>query len=146
MTQCRDGRAAELVFNGHTVFVIANHFASKGGDAPLFGRQQPPTQPSTATRVEQANAVARFVRAISSSDTSAKIVVLGDLNDFEFSAPLAALKATGLVDLVERLPPEDRYTYVLNGNSHVISADIVTSNGVIHVIDTVLLPSVPAAV
>ena len=35
---------------------------------------------------------------------------------------------------------------VLNGNSHVISADIVTSNGVIHVIDTVLLPSVPAAV
>ena len=35
---------------------------------------------------------------------------------------------------------------LLNGNSHVISADIVTSNGVIHVIDTVLLPSVPAAV
>ncbi len=35
---------------------------------------------------------------------------------------------------------------VLNGNSHVISADIATSNGVIHVIDTVLMPSVPAAV
>lgn len=34
---------------------------------------------------------------------------------------------------------------VLNGNSHVISADIATSNGVIHVIDTVLMPSVPAA-
>ena len=30
---------------------------------------------------------------------------------------------------------------VLNGNTNVVATDIDTSNGVIHVIDTVLLPS-----
>ena len=35
---------------------------------------------------------------------------------------------------------------VLNGNSLVTAADIAASNGVIHVIDTVLLPPVPATV
>ena len=29
---------------GKKVFVIANHFNSKGGDEPLFGRFQPPTR------------------------------------------------------------------------------------------------------
>jgi uncharacterized surface protein with fasciclin (FAS1) repeats len=29
---------------------------------------------------------------------------------------------------------------VLNGNSHVTATDIAASNGVIHVIDTVLMP------
>ncbi|MCA1438594.1 hypothetical protein I6F33_37690, partial [Bradyrhizobium sp. BRP20] len=30
--------AGEFVFHGHTVFVIANHFNSKGGDQPTHGR------------------------------------------------------------------------------------------------------------
>ena len=34
--------AAEFVFRGKTVFVVANHWNSKGGDNPLFGRFQPP--------------------------------------------------------------------------------------------------------
>src|SRR5262249_27512226 len=38
--------AAEFVFNGRHFFVIANHFNSKGGDDPLFGRHQPPVRSS----------------------------------------------------------------------------------------------------
>ena len=35
---------ASSLFNGQTLFVIANHFNSKGGDEPLFGRFQPPAR------------------------------------------------------------------------------------------------------
>src|SRR5262249_4676478 len=35
--------AGEFTFKGHHLFVIANHFNSKGGDDPLEGRFQPPT-------------------------------------------------------------------------------------------------------
>ena len=36
--------AAEFLWKGRTVFAIANHFNSKGGDDPLFGRFQPPVR------------------------------------------------------------------------------------------------------
>ena len=44
----------EFTWRGRTVFVIANHFASKGGDQPLFGRFQPPTRSSEVQRHRQA--------------------------------------------------------------------------------------------
>jgi predicted extracellular nuclease len=48
----------------------------------------------------------------------AQVLVLGDLNDFPFSAPLAALTAGGaLVELTDRLPEVERYSYVYQGNS-----------------------------
>ena len=47
--------AGQFLFQGQTFFVIANHFNSKGGDDPLFGRFQPPTLSSETQRVAQAN-------------------------------------------------------------------------------------------
>ncbi len=32
--------AAQFGFNGENVIVVANHFNSKGGDLPLFGKVQ----------------------------------------------------------------------------------------------------------
>src|SRR6266545_2115300 len=46
--------AGEFTYNGHHLFVIANHFNSKGGDDPLFGHSQPPTLVSEAQRKAQA--------------------------------------------------------------------------------------------
>ena len=34
--------AGEFTYNGNTLFVVANHFNSKGGDEPLYGKNQPP--------------------------------------------------------------------------------------------------------
>ena len=65
--------------------MIANHFNSKGGDEPLFGRFQPPTRRSEAQRHQQAQIVHDFVAADPAADPNANVVVLGDLNDFEFS-------------------------------------------------------------
>src|SRR5262249_6807050 len=68
----------EFTFNGEKLFVIANHFISKGGDQPLFGRFQPPTRGSEVERQQQAEVVRNFVRRILTFNTSADIVVLGD--------------------------------------------------------------------
>ncbi|MDY6944683.1 MAG: lamin tail domain-containing protein [Pseudomonadota bacterium] len=118
--------AGEFLFNGHPLFVIANHFNSKGGDQPLFGRFQPPRRSSEVQRAQQASIVGNFVRSLRSADQNAKVVVLGDLNDFQFSDTLSILKSAGLVDLVEGLPESERYTYVFDGNSQALDHIMVS--------------------
>lgn len=121
--------AAEFRFNGHPLILIANHFNSKGGDDPLFGRIQPPVRSSEVQRHQQARIVSNFVQNILAVDPDANVVVLGDLNDFEFSQTLTLLKTgTGLVDLVETLPAGERYTYVFEGNSQVLDHILVSGN------------------
>lgn len=119
---------AELMFNGHKLFVIANHFNSKGGDQPIGGRFQPPVLSSEVQRNKQAEIVAGFVTDIRNINSNAKVVVLGDLNDYQFSTPVAKLKAAGLVDLVETLPENERYTYIYEGNSQVLDHIMATEN------------------
>ncbi|QZA79271.1 lamin tail domain-containing protein [Deefgea tanakiae] len=119
---------AELMFNGHKLFVVANHFNSKGGDQPIGGRFQPPVLSSEVQRNKQADIVASFVTDIRNINPNAKVVVLGDLNDYQFSTPVAKLKAAGLVDLVEKLPENERYTYVFEGNSQVLDHIMATEN------------------
>ena len=98
--------AAEFTFNGRRIFAIANHFNSKGGDQPLFGRFQPPTLTSEAQRQQQATIVKDFVDDILALDPDAAVIVLGDLNDFEFATPLEILKGAPqvLTPLIETLP------------------------------------------
>jgi predicted extracellular nuclease len=126
---------------GKPLFVIANHWNSKGGDDPLFGRYQPPTQSSQTQRNAQAQIVASFVDQIQAIDAQARIVVAGDLNDFEYSSPVQQLVTAGLTDLPAGLPDSQRYTYVYQGNSQVLdhillSAPLVSagySYDVVHV-------------
>jgi predicted extracellular nuclease len=114
--------AAEFTFRGHHLFLIANHFNSKGGDNPLFGRFQPTVRVSEAQRHDQAQITHDFVNAIVSANPNAEVVVMGDLNDFEFSDTVSALKGTPgiLEDLIDTLPGSERYSYVFEGNSQTL--------------------------
>jgi uncharacterized protein len=120
--------AGEFTFGGQKFFVIANHFNSKGGDDPLFGRFQPPTLSSETQRTQQAQIVNNFVDSILALDANAKIVVLGDLNDFQFSTPLTTLKGGVLHDLIETLPLSEQYTYVFEGNSQALDHILVSDS------------------
>ena len=120
--------AGEFTFNGHTLFVIANHFNSKGGDQPLFGHFQPPTLSSETQRNQQAQIVDSFVDAILAVDPNANIIVLGDLNDFEFSTPITNLKGGVLNALMDSLPQGERYSYVFDGNSQALDHILVSNN------------------
>ncbi len=113
--------AGEFRWNGRTIFVVANHFNSKGGDQPLYGRFQPPSHPSETQRHQQATVVRGFVDQLLAADPDAAVVVLGDLNDFDYSATTSILTSGGaLLDLPATLPPAERYTYVFEGNSQVL--------------------------
>jgi uncharacterized protein len=111
------------------VFAIANHFNSKGGDDPLFGRFQPPVAVTEDRRHRQATEVRSFVDQLLAVDDRADVIVLGDLNDYEFSTTADILTADGaLLDLPRTLPLADRYTYVFEGNSQVLD-HILLSRG-----------------
>ncbi|HIK06262.1 MAG TPA: hypothetical protein IGS40_16355 [Trichormus sp. M33_DOE_039] len=118
----------EFLFNGNKVFVIANHFNSKGGDQPLFGRFQSPTLSSEVQRLQQAQELKDFVEDILAVDPNANIVVAGDLNDFQFSAPLAVLESAGLTNLVNSLPVNERYSYNFEGNAQTLDHILVSNN------------------
>jgi VCBS repeat-containing protein len=118
----------EFTYHGQTLFVIANHFNSKGGDQPLFGRFQPPTLSSEAQRVQQAQIVNNFVDSILAIDANANVVIAGDLNDFEFSTPVNTLEGGVLNTLMETLPQNERYSYVFDGNSQSLDHILISNN------------------
>ncbi|GGW94241.1 endonuclease/exonuclease/phosphatase family protein [Streptomyces chryseus] len=119
--------AGEFTFRGRTVFVIANHFGSKGGDEGLPSHHQPPVRKSEVKRLEQAQSVNAFVKDILKAQRDADVLVLGDINDFEFSATTKALTADGaLYPAIKALPRSERYSYVFQGNSQVLD-QILTS-------------------
>ncbi|HHB90650.1 MAG TPA: hypothetical protein ENK60_05020, partial [Anaerolineae bacterium] len=124
----RKSLAGEFIFQGYKVFVIVNHFKSKRGDDPLFGRVQPPEQVTLAQRKAQAQAINAFVAKILDLDPQANIVVLGDLNDFDFSDALGVLQGDELINLVNYLPREDRYSFIFDGNSQLLDHLLVSTN------------------
>jgi predicted extracellular nuclease len=126
--------AGEFVYRGQTFFVIGNHFNSKGGDDPLMGRFQPPVRSSEVQRHKQAQLVHDFVGSILAHDPNAKIVVLGDLNDFQFSDTVHILEGGStpiLNDMIDTLPQNEQYSYEFEGNAQVLD-HILVSNGVSH--------------
>ncbi|MEV4734474.1 endonuclease/exonuclease/phosphatase family protein [Saccharopolyspora sp. NPDC049426] len=136
-TDSRKPLAGEFLFQGRPVFVVANHFSSKGGDQPLHGRFQPPARSSEQQRAEQAKAVRGFVDQTLAVDPQAAVVVAGDLNDYGFSPALAPLTEV-LTAPADALPPVERYSYVYEGNSqqldHILLAGPLTADyDIVHV-------------
>jgi uncharacterized protein len=136
-TSSRKPLVGQFRFGGKDVFVIANHFASKGGDQNADGRFQYPQQSSATQRAGQAQVLHDFVGKLLAVDKKAQVVASGDFNDFQFSPSLAALRtgtADGsgpsiLTDLISTLPVDQQYTYVFNGVSQVLD-HILVSNSV----------------
>jgi predicted extracellular nuclease len=162
--ETRKSLAGEFCFRGETVFIVVNHLSSKGDDRPLFGHFQPPfrlTEFQSLTdgtedgwRHAQAQAINDFVDEILAVDRRAHVIVLGDINDFDFSETVDILSgervalnpgtfmpdadgsgqtaATGkkpiLTSLFDQLAPEERYSYVFDGNSQVLDQILVSSS------------------
>ncbi len=123
--------AGEFTFRGETFFLITNHFNSKGGDNPLFGRFQPPVRTTEVQRHQQAQLVNTFVDSILAIDSQANVIVLGDINDFEFSRTMDIVEGGVLTALMKTLPQNERYSYVFEGNSqsldHIVASNSLTA-------------------
>jgi len=121
--------AGEFRVRGKVLFVVANHWKSRNGDQPLFGRFQPPILLTEPQRAAEAQVVRNFVDRILALDARANIIVLGDLNDFQFAPALSVLKGSGdftLHALVETLPLNERYSYIFDGNSQALDHILVS--------------------
>ena len=123
----RKSLAGEFRLHGKKVFVVANHFSSKTADDPLFGRVQPPVRASEVARHGQAQAVNDFVDQLVAADPRANVIVLGDINDFEFSQTVELLEGGVLTTLMDTLPTAERYSYVFEGNSQVLDQILVSN-------------------
>ncbi|WP_354639379.1 lamin tail domain-containing protein [Kitasatospora camelliae] len=124
----RKPMVGQFAFHNKKIFVIANHFNSKGGDQGLDSRFQAPTRSSEVQRLKQAEVEHAFVSKLLAADPNARVVSLGDFNDYQFSPALKALtKDCVLHDLVNDLPEKERYSYVFQGNSQVLDHILVSS-------------------
>ncbi|WP_215454472.1 endonuclease/exonuclease/phosphatase family protein [Streptomyces sp. ATCC 21386] len=126
-TNSRKPLVGEFSFRGKPVFVIANHFASKGGDQSLHSAFQPPKRSSETQRHLQATAVNTFVKEVLAKDRNADVIALGDINDFEFSETAELLEDGGaLWSAVKSLPRSERYSYVFQGNTQVLDQILIS--------------------
>ena len=126
-TNSRKPLAGEFVFRGRTVFVIANHLNSKGGDQGLTAQYQPPVRSSEVQRHAQATAVNAFVKDILAVQKNADVIALGDMNDFEFSGTTQILEGDGaLWSAIKSLPRRERYTYDYQGNQQVLDQILIS--------------------
>ena len=120
--------AAQFEFQGESVVLINNHLNSKTGDDPSYGQNQPPVLRSEKQRHELAQVVNDFVTNILEDNPEENIVVLGDMNDFQFSPTLDILAGDELTNLINLVPAQERYTYVYQGNSQVLDHILVSNN------------------
>ncbi|MGY4975679.1 endonuclease/exonuclease/phosphatase family protein [Streptomyces sp. 900105755] len=126
-TASRKPLAGEFVFQGRTVFVIANHLNSKGGDQGLTSQYQPVVRSSETQRHAQATLVNAFVRSILDVQKDAEVVALGDMNDFDFSGTTKILESHGaLWSAIQSLPTKERYTYDYQGNEQVLDQILIS--------------------
>lgn len=120
--------AAVFAFQGEQFHLINNHFASKSGSSPLMGTVQPPVNGKLEQRIDQAKFVRDYALAIQAGDPGAKIIILGDLNEFHFYPPLQILEDAGFTILTWLLPELEQYSYNFRGNSQALDHILLSAN------------------
>lgn len=144
---CRKSLVAHFKFKGSLnggkdFFVINNHLTSKRGDGKIWGSQQPVVRASEENRWKQADAITAFINSIKTArPTDARIISVGDYNDFWFSETIKKLKDVGMTNAIEKLPVNERYTYVYDGHSQTLDNILVTNNITIDYADVLHLNS-----
>ena len=121
--ESRNPLAATFSYGGSRFTVVNNHFSSRYGSTPVFGALHPFVQAGEEEREAQSRAVHDWVARRLETSPGARVAVVGDLNTFEFTDDLTELlpgDGAILSNLIDRVPPEDRYSYVYEGNSQTL--------------------------
>lgn len=126
--ETRKPLVAQFEFRGQNIFAIVNHPNSKRRDDPLFGKIQPPVFNTEPRRVAIAAAINSFVKDIISKDPKANIILMGDMNDFEFSKSVKTLAGSELTIMTNSLADSKRYSYVYNGSSQALDHILVSNS------------------
>lgn len=100
-----------------TLVVVNVHLASKRHQHSGFAAEEPGLDPRLPLRVRQAGHIRA---ALAQLPTDEVAYVTGDFNDHEFSPTLQALLGDDHTNLLETLPPEERYDYNHRGWSQAL--------------------------
>jgi predicted extracellular nuclease len=110
--------------SGAEIIVVNVHLASKRHQHSIFAPAEPGHDPREATRIRQAEVIRESLADARQRGTD--FYVTGDFNDFEFSPTLRALLGDDSVNLVETLPPEERFDYNHRGQLQALMHGIVS--------------------
>jgi hypothetical protein len=131
------------VTSAHQVEQSKFYEGRKNGTAqPFEARQEDVTvNGSLDERQAQSEAVQGHVNGLLGADPSANVVVLGDLNEFEFVSPVRDLVTnSGLTNLTETLPENERYSFIFQGNSqsldHILVSDGLATGAEFDIVHT----------
>ncbi len=116
----------KFTYQGSSFYVINVHLKSKSEDGSLYGEIQPPVFETLKQRSGQAQHIAKIVSEILSIEPDAKIILLGDLNDFPWTEPLEVLERSGMQNLILGLPESERFTYSHSGMGQVLDHVLVS--------------------
>ncbi|MBF0859754.1 glycosyltransferase [Gluconobacter sp. LMG 31484] len=116
-------------FNGQTVTLVNVHLSSQAGSSELYGATQPPvnhggTTDTVNNRIAQAQYITNYVNGLLTSDPTAKVGILGDFNDTEWSDAQQVYANAGLTDMSTTEDPSNRYTYIFEGNAESLDHTI----------------------
>ncbi len=108
---------------GHNriAFLVVHLKSKRGGDAE-----------TSLLRLTQAQHIRNLVAELMNEDQPWQVVVLGDFNDYEQSA-VAMMIGELLEDVLQRLAPEQRYSYIFSGASQLVDT-IYLSPGLAEVV------------
>ncbi len=114
----------EVLGRGLDIVVVNVHLASKRHQNSVFAPDRPGFDPKEETRVAQARIIRAAVDEV--REAGQDYYVTGDFNDFEFSSTLRALCGDDSVNMVETLPPSERYDYNHRGQLQVLMHGVVS--------------------
>jgi hypothetical protein len=111
----------ELTVDGQPYTLFVNHFKSK-----REGEQE-----TALWRLLQARHQNRLAADLLAQDPAARLIVMGDFNDYELSPPLLALTDPAqdgvLTNALLRLPERDRYSYNFGGVAQLLDNILVSA-------------------
>jgi len=118
----------QFSYQGSFFYVINCHLKSKSEDGPLYGEIQPPPLETLNQRNGQAQFIAEIISQILAIEPKAKIILLGDLNDFPWTEPLKTLEGSGLQNLILKLPDNERFNYSYSGMGQVLDHILISKS------------------
>ena len=133
----RDPLAGLFGFMGKEIIVVNNHLTSRFGSTPVYGGPQPFIQAGEAERESQLGALNELTDLVLDMDPHANIVVLGDLNTFQFTNDLETILPGEDHVLTNLIPPvgtskgldrDNIYTFNFEGNSQVLDHIFVSDS------------------
>jgi predicted extracellular nuclease len=120
----------DLQIAGTPYTVYVNHFKSKRG-----GEEE-----TAPRRLQQADHIAQLVDDQLAADPQARIIVLGDFNDYERSPTMLQMTGKGnLINAFQQLPAPGRYSYIFDGVPQLIDGILVSPAVIPDIVDTMII-------